>query len=59
MYDIQNTSKHTENLNIHYSPILHLLMNTRNGRAKFKNFLILLDSGSSYTIASKRIITKT
>ena len=37
----------TEN---HYSHILHVCMNTRKGKEKFKNFQILLNSGCSSTI---------
>ena len=33
-------------------------MNTRKGKAKFKNFCILLDSECSYTIVMGRIIEK-
>ena len=33
-------------------------MNTRYGRAKFKNFLILLDSGCSSTILMGRLFEK-
>ena len=31
-------TKNCKNINIHYSPILHGLMNTRKGRSKFNNF---------------------
>ena len=50
LHDIINPPKRTKKLNIHYSPILHGCMNTRKGRAKFKNFRILLDSGCSSAI---------
>ena len=43
IHDMINSPKHAKNLNIHYSPILHGCMNTRRGKAKFKNFRILLD----------------
>ena len=33
-------------------------MNTRKGRAKFKNFRILLDSGFSSIIATRRLVEK-
>ena len=33
-------------------------MNTRKGRAKFKNFRILLDSGCSSTIVMRRLVQK-
>ena len=38
LHDIINPPKHAKILNIHYSPILHGWMNTRKGRAKFKDF---------------------
>ena len=40
------------------SSILHVCMNTRKGRAKFNNFLILLDSGCSSTIFMRSLIMK-
>ena len=33
-------------------------MNTRKGKAKFKNFRILLDVGCSYTMVIGRLVTK-
>ena len=54
LHDIINLSKHTKNLNDHYSPIIHVCMNTRKGNAKFKKFLILLESGCSSTIVTGR-----
>ena len=39
-----NPSKRTKNINIIYSPIIRGNMNTSRVRAKFKSFLILLDS---------------
>ena len=33
-------------------------MNTRKGKATFKNFRILLDSGCSYTIVIGRLVEK-
>ena len=33
-------------------------MNTRNNKAKFKNFQILLDCGCSYTILMIRLVGK-
>ena len=58
LYDIINTPKRTKNSNIHYSPtpILHGCTNTREGKEKFKNFLILLDSGCSSTIVMGRLV---
>ena len=45
-------------MNSHYSPILHGCMNNRRGRAEFKNFLIILDSGCISTIVMRRLIGK-
>ena len=36
LHDIINTPKSATNLNIRYSPILHVYMNTRKGRVKIK-----------------------
>ena len=58
LHEIINPPKCAKNLNSHYSPILHVCMNTRKGKAKFKNFCILLDSVCSYTIVMGRIIEK-
>ena len=44
LQDIINPPKCTKTLNSHYSPILHGCVNTREGKAKFKEFLIILDS---------------
>ena len=38
IYDIINPPKRTKILNIHYSPIIHVFMDTRKGRAKFNKF---------------------
>ena len=35
LHNIINPPKRVNNLNIHYSPILHGYMNTRKGKAKF------------------------
>ena len=48
--DILNPLKHTKNLNIHYSSILHGCMNAGKGEANFRKFWILLDSACSSTI---------
>ena len=53
---IFKTDKRTKILYIHYSPILHGCMNTIKGKAKFKNFRILLDSGFSSTIFMLRLV---
>ena len=39
-HDIINPTKRAKKLNRHYSPILHGCMNTRKGKAKFKNFAL-------------------
>ena len=58
LHDILNPSKRTQNFNNHYSPILHVCMNTREGGTKFNNFRNLLDSGFSSTIVMRRLIAK-
>ena len=59
LYDILNPSKRTKKLNIHYPIILHGFRNARNGRAVFKNFLILLDGVFSSMIVMGRLLKKT
>ena len=56
LHNIINPLKRTKILNIRYSPILHGWMNTIKGRGRFKNFLILLESGFSSTIIIRRIV---
>ena len=58
LHDIINYPKHTKHLNIYYYSDIHGWMNTQKGRAKFKNFRILLNNGYSYTIVMGRIIEK-
>ena len=58
LHDIINPPKMTKFLNIHYSPILHVCMNTRKSKSKFKNFRILLDNGCSSTIVMVRLVEK-
>ena len=58
LHGIINHPKCAKKLNIHYSPILHGCMNTGKGRAKFKNFRIILDSRFSSTIFMGRIIKR-
>ena len=58
LHYIINTTKRTKTFNIHYSPIIQGFMNTRKGKARFKNFLILLYSGCSSTIIMGRLINK-
>ena len=38
LHDIINPPKNSKILNSHYSPILHICVNNRKGKAKFKNF---------------------
>ena len=56
LHDIPNPPKTTKKLNSHYYPILHRCKNISKGRANFKNFRILLDSGCSSTILMVRLI---
>ena len=56
LYDIINRPKRGKKLNSHYSHIIHGCMNTGKGKANFKNFHILLDSGCSSTIVIRRIV---
>ena len=58
LHDIINPQKRTKILNSHYYPILQGCMNTRKGKAMFKTFLILVESGCSSTIIMGRLITK-
>ena len=56
LHDIINPSRRTKSLNRHYSSIIHVYMDTRKGKAKFKNFLILLYSWYSSSIVMRMII---
>ena len=56
LHDIINIPKLTNNFDSHYSPILHVYINIRKGRARFKNFRILLDNQCSSTIVMVRLI---
>ena len=58
LHDIVNPPKRTKKLNIHYSTIIHGCMNTRKGKARFKKFRILLDSGFSPTTVMGRPFEK-
>ena len=58
LHDIINHTKHAKILNNHYSPILHVCINTRKVKEKFKKFRILLDSGCSSTIVMVRLVLK-
>ena len=56
LHDRLNPYKCTKPLNIHYYYILHVCMNTRKGKERFKNFRILLDSGCKSTIVMGLLI---
>ena len=58
LHDIINPPKHAKNMNSHYYPILHVRLNNRKCRAKFKKFRILLGSGCSSTIVTRRLVHK-
>ena len=58
LHDILNLYKHTKNINIHYSHILHGCIYTRRVRVKYKIFQILLDIGCSSTIIIRRLTMK-
>ena len=58
LYDTINPPKQIKILNIHHCLIIHEWMNTRKVKAKFDNFLILLDSGCSYTMLMVRLVKK-
>ena len=58
LHGIINPHKLVKNINSHYSPILHGCMNARKGRAKFKNFRIILYSRCSSTILMRRLVQK-
>ena len=58
IHDIINHPKRNKILNIHYSPIIYGCMNNRIGKAKFKNFWILLESGCSSTIVMGGVVEK-
>ena len=43
LHDIINPTKFTKHLNIHYSTILHVSINTIKVKARFNNFRIIFD----------------
>ena len=45
LHDIINPPKRAKHFNRYYLPILYRFMNTRKGKAKFKIFRIILESG--------------
>ena len=56
--NILNPIKGTISKNSHYSPILQGFINTLSGRANFRNFRILLEIGSSYTLLMVNMTSK-
>ena len=58
LHGVLDPSKLTKNINIYHSPILRVCMNTCRGKAKFKNFRILLVSGFSSTIVMRSLLDK-
>ena len=56
LHDITNPTKRTKYLNSHYSHIIHVCMNKRKGKEKFKNLQILLYCGYSFTIVMGSIV---
>ena len=56
--DMINPPKRAKHLNNYYSPILHGCMNTIKGKAKFKNFRILFNSGCPSIIVMGRLLKK-
>ena len=58
LHDILNLSKRTKKLNSHYYSIWHGCMHIRQGKTRFKDFRILLDSWCGSMIIMVRIINK-
>ena len=58
LHNIINPPKRAKNINIHYDPILHRCMNTRKGRARFKSFRILSNSGYISIIVMVSLLEK-
>ena len=56
IHDIINPPKRDNQLSSHYSDILHGCIHTRRGKAKFKIFRIIFDSGYSPTIVIRRLV---
>ena len=44
LHDMLKPSKRTKNINSHYSPIIHVCMNTQKVKSRFNIFRILLES---------------
>ena len=58
LYDIINTPKRAKRFIICLYHILHGCMNTRRGKSKYNNFLIILESGCISTILMGRLVEK-
>ena len=58
LHDIINPPERAKTFDSYYSPILHVCMNTREVKAWFKNFRILLDSEFSSTVLMGRLVEK-
>ena len=58
LYNFINPNKRAKRKNSHYSPILQGCMNARSGKETFKNYQILLESGSSSNIVMGNLTPK-
>ena len=58
LHDITNPPKRAKHINSHYFTILHGCINIRKGKAKFKKFRFILDSGCISTIVVIRLVEK-
>ena len=56
--NILNPTKRARSKIIHYPQILQGCMSTRGGRGKFRDFLIILNSGSRSTIVVGKLVSK-
>ena len=55
LHYILSPSKRVKSTNYCYLPILHVRINTRRQQVKVEKFRILLDSGFSSTIVTRRL----
>ena len=58
LHYILNPSTRSKNINYNYSPILHGCINTHRVRGKYILLRILLDTGYSYTIVTRKLMLK-
>ena len=58
LHDMLKPSKYTKSINKYCTPTIHVCMNIHNGRAKYNNFRILLDSGSGYATVIRSLAEK-